>query len=372
LPDLLIRQNCDATQSFLSCSTIILVYSIKTSGYSHPTTRSRVGFHVGTHVAFTLAGTGHQQQNRWLNENGNSRGNRKMDLTEVKLGQRATTVVRTVAAPVRVIAVAGGKGGSGKTSVAVNLAWSLAEQGQRTLLLDADLGMANVDVLLGLETRHTLLDVMYRQYRLEEIILQVTSNLLVIPAASGASQLANLGARECAGLVRAFSDLKQPLDTLVIDTASGLSESAASFCRAATEVLVVITNAPAAIRDSVAQIRTLSMEYGIARFHILTNMVDSFAEGKSLFQELLGHFTDNHDCILSHAGSIPADEHMHKAALSYRPVVAASPRSRSAMALKNLARQASAWPLPAGASGHLEFFVERLIHNQNSAMEVIV
>jgi len=293
-----------------------------------------------------------------------------VELSEVKLGQHATTVVRTVAAPVRVIAVAGGKGGSGKTSIAVNLAWSLAEQGQHTLLLDADLGMANVDVLLGLETRHNLLDVMYRQFRLEEIILRVTTNLLVIPAASGASQLANLGPRECAGLVRAFSDLKQPLDTLVIDTASGLSESVASFCRAATEILVVVTNEPAAIRDSVAQIRMLSMEYGIARFHILTNMVGSFAEGKSLFQELLGHFTDNHDCMLSHAGSIPADEHLHKAALSYRPVVAVSPSSRAAMALKNLARQISAWPFPEGASGHLEFFVERLIHNQNPAMEV--
>jgi flagellar biosynthesis protein FlhG len=295
----------------------------------------------------------------------------QVELSEVKLGQHSTAVIRTVAAPVRVIAIAGGKGGSGKTSVAVNLAWSLAGLGQRTLLLDADLGMANVDVLLGLETRHTLLDVMYRQFRLEEIILRVTTNLLVIPAASGASQLASLGARECAGLVRAFSDLKQPLETLVIDTASGLSESVASFCRAATEILIVITNEPAAIRDSVAQIRMLSMDYGIARFHILTNRVASFAEGKSLFQELLGHFSDNHDCMLSHAGSIPTDEHLHKAALSYRPVVAAAPRSRSAMALRNLARQISTWPLPAGASGHLEFFVERLIHNQNPAMEVM-
>jgi len=253
----------------------------------------------------------------------------------------------------------------------VNLAWSLAEQGQHTLLLDADLGMANVDVLLGLETRNTLLDVINRKLPLEEVIHSVTANLTVIPAASGASQLSRLGARECAGLVHAFSDLKQPLDVLVIDTATGLSDSVASFCRAATEVLIVVTNEPAGMRDSIAQIRMLSSDYGIARFHVLTNRVESFAEGKALFRELLRHFTDNHDCILSHAGSIPADEHLHQAAQAYRPVVAASPRSRAAMALKNLARQISAWPRPAGASGHLEFFVERLIHNQKTAVEVM-
>jgi flagellar biosynthesis protein FlhG len=298
-------------------------------------------------------------------------GHCNMELSEIKLGQPATTAINAAAAPVRVIAVAGGKGGSGKTSIAVNLAWSLAEQGQRTLLLDADLGMANVDVLLGLETRHTLLEVVSRQLPLEKIIHNVTTNLMVIPAASGASQLTRLGTRECAGLVHAFSDLKQPLDALVIDTATGLSESVASFCRASTEVLVVVTNEPAGMRDSAAQIRTLSTEYGIARFHVLTNRVDSFAAGKALFRELLQHFSDEYDCMLTHAGSIPADEHLHQAALAHRPVVAASPRSRSAMALRNLARQVSAWPRPAGASGHLEFFVERLIHNQKTAVEVM-
>lgn len=294
-----------------------------------------------------------------------------MELSEVKLGQHATAVADTVAAPVRVVAVAGGKGGSGKTSVAVNLAWSLAEQGQRTLLLDADPGMDNVHARLGLESRHTLLDVMYRQFSLEEVVSRASTNLQVVPVASGSGQLARLGARECAGLVRAFSDLKQPLDTLVIDTASVLSESVASLCRAASEIIVVASTGVAATREVVARIGMLSGEYGITRFHVLTNMVDSFAEGKSIFQTLLGHFSNNHDCMLFHAGSIPADEHLRRAAASQRPVVAASPRSRSAMAFRNLARLVCSWPLPAGASGHLEFFVERLIHNQNETVEVM-
>lgn len=292
-----------------------------------------------------------------------------MKLSQVKLAQ--TSRGAGAGRAVRVVAVAGGKGGTGKTTVAVNLAWSLAQQGQRTLLLDADLGMANVDVLLGLQPRHTLLDVMFRKLPLEQAIHNVTSNLMVIPAASGAARLAGLGMQECAGLVRAFSELTRPLDALLIDTASGLNAGTGSFCRAAGEVLIVAGREPAAIRDSIAQIRVLCADYGVERFHILTNMVDSFAEGKTLFAELLGHFSDEHGCRLFHAGSIPADEQLRKSLMSCRPVVASFPRSRSAMALNNLARRLAAWPLPAGAGGHLEFFPERLIHNQNAVMEVM-
>lgn len=313
-------------------------------------------------------GPGDNRMDREKAKRAKSQG--KMQNSDFKLGQSRETAA-SAARPVRVVAVAGGKGGSGKTSIAINLAWSLAAQGQRTLLLDADLGMANVDVLLGLETQHTLGDVICRQQRLEEVMVEVGDNLLVIPAASGISQLARLGSRECAGLVHAFSGLKQPLDFLIIDTASGLSESAASFCRAASEILVIANNEPAAIRDCVAQIRMLCTEYGVGKFHILANRVGSFAEGKALFATLLGHFAHDHSCQLMHAGSIPTDEQLHRAALSQRPVVSAFPRSRSAMALNNLARRISAWPRNGTASGYLEFFVERLIHNQNAAMEVI-
>jgi flagellar biosynthesis protein FlhG len=293
-----------------------------------------------------------------------------MQLSDIKLGH-PTARARAAHDPVQVIAVTGGKGGTGKTSIAVNLAQALASNGQRTLLLDADLGMANVDVLLGLDAKHTLLDVLSGMRRLEDIMITVSNNLQVIPAAPGIKQLAHMGRQECAGLVRAFSDLKHPLDFLLVDTATGVSESVASFCRAANEVLVVVCNEPASIRDSVAQIRFFSSEYGVKRFRILANKVVSAYEAQQLFQDVITRFIDNHHPQISYAGYIPNDEHLRKAASRHKVVVDAYPRSRAALALKNLAARVAGWPQPAGAGGHVEFFVERLIGYENTEMEVM-
>ena len=293
-----------------------------------------------------------------------------MQLSDIKLGQAAEVPASTQQGPVQVIAVTGGKGGTGKTNIAVNLAQALANQGKNTLLLDADLGMANVDVLLGLKTTHTLCDVLSGMCRLEDIMITVSDNLQVIPAASGSKQLADMGQQECAGLVRAFSDLKHPLDFLLVDTATGVSESVASFCRAATEVLVVLCNEPASIRDSVAQIRLFSSEYGVTRFRVLANRVESAYEAQALFQDVISRFTDNHNPQISFAGYIPNDENLRKAVAQHQVVVDACPQSRAAMAFKNLAHRVAEWPQPVCAGGHVEFFVERLIINENTEMEV--
>jgi len=294
-----------------------------------------------------------------------------MLLSDFKLGHDDTRETNPANSPVRVIAVTSGKGGTGKTNIAVNLSMALAEEGHRTLLLDADLGMANVDVLLGLQVHHTLSDVLDDKCRLEDIINDEIDNLLVIPAASGIKQLAETGVHECAGLIRAFSDLKNPVDTFVIDTATGISESVSSFCRAATEILVVVCNEPASIRDSAAQIRMLFSEYRITRFRILANMVETAADGESLFRNMLHLFAHNHDISITFAGYIPADDELRKAVSDHRSVITACPRSRSAMAIKGLARRVMGWPRPEHASGHLEFFVERLVNCDNVKTEVM-
>lgn len=293
-----------------------------------------------------------------------------MRLAEVKLGQADTSADHTGHGPVQVIAVTGGRGGTGKTNVAVNLAHALARVGRRTMLLDADLGMANVNVLLGLTPVRTLFDVVSGNCQIEDIIMTVDDELMIVPAASGMRQLASLDCRECAGLVRAFSGLERPLDTLVVDTATGISECVASFCRAANEIIVVVCNEPASLHDCVAHIEMLSAEFGINRFRILANMVDGARDGRALFGRMLAEFSDNHTQVLSYAGFVPRDECLVDALNARTSVVSAFPRSRSSMALLNLARQVLSWPQPVQAGGHVEFFVERLIQNENSGMEV--
>ena len=294
-----------------------------------------------------------------------------MQLSDIKLGKVAAAPQATTQGPVQVVAVTGGKGGTGKTNIAVNLAQALANDGQRTLLLDADLSMANVDVLLGLVATHTVSDVLDGACRLEDIMITVSDNLQVIPAASGIKQLADMGQQECAGLVRTFSELKQPIDFLLVDTATGISECVASFCRAATEILVVVCNEPAAIKDSISQIRLFSSTYGVNRFRILANRVETAYEAQELFQIVISQFTDNHTPQLLFAGFIPNDENLRKAVSQHQLVLTAYPRSRAAMAFKNLARRVAEWPQPDHAGGHIEFFVERWISGDNMEMAVV-
>src|SRR5688572_20720304 len=134
-----------------------------------------------------------------------------------------------LANPVQVIAVTGGKGGVGKTSVSVNLATGLAAAGKRVVLLDGDLGLANVDVLLGLSPRYTLAHVLSGERTLDEILVKAPQGFHIVPSASGAAELANLGSSAHLGLVQAFSSLASRLDVLIIDTAAGIAPGVLQF-----------------------------------------------------------------------------------------------------------------------------------------------
>ena len=167
------------------------------------------------------------------------------------------------AAPVQVIAVTGGKGGTGKTSVAVNLATALAQSGRKTMLLDGDLGLSNCDVLLGLTPRYTLEHVLKGERALEEIILETPSGVRVVPAASGVARMASLSVTEQNGIVQAFAGLPGQLQTLIVDTAAGIGEQVLQFCQAAQQVLVVLRDEPTSFTDTYALIKVLSRDRGV-------------------------------------------------------------------------------------------------------------
>lgn len=273
--------------------------------------------------------------------------------------------------PVRVITVTSGKGGVGKTNVSANLAIAMANNGQKVLLMDADLGLGNVDVLLGLHPKYTLESVIKGERELQEIIIDGPCGLKVIPAASGIQQMAEMGPAEHAGLIRAFSEVNQDIDVLIVDTAAGISDSVMSFARAAQEILVVVCDEPASITDAYALIKLLNREYGLFRFRILTNMAESTQKGREVYAKLVKVTDQFLDVALEFAGSVPYDDYLVKAIRKQRSVVEAFPRSKAATAFKKIADKTRKWPIPKTAGGHLEFFVERLIQGNTLNARVV-
>ncbi len=263
--------------------------------------------------------------------------------------------------PVRVLAVTSGKGGVGKTNISVNLAVSLAQIGRRVMVMDADLGLANLDVMLGLHPQYNLSHVLNGQRTLEEILLTGPAGIRVVPAASGIQNMAELEPAQHAGLIRAFSELSHTMDVLIIDTAAGISDSVISFSKAAQEVVVVVCDEPTSLTDAYALIKLLSREHDLFRFRIIANMAGSAQEGRELFKKLT-RVTDKFlDVMLDFVGVVPYDEYLRKSVRKQRAVVEAFPRSKASIAFKEMAVRIDNWPVPRGAGGHVEFFVERLI-----------
>lgn len=265
--------------------------------------------------------------------------------------------------PVKVIAVTGGKGGVGKTSLSVNLGVALAEMQRRVILMDADLGLANVDVLLGLQARFTLADVLSGERQIHDILLPGPGGMKVVPASSGVGQMAHLSAQEHAAIVHSFSDLSGQLDALIVDTAAGISDTVVSFVRAAQEVIVVVCDEPSSITDAYALIKLLNTEHGAFRFRVIANMTRSTTEGVNLFNKLNGVCERFLDVSLQYLGAIPFDENVRKAVQKRKALLEVYPRCKAALAIRSLAKKVDEWPASPTARGHLEFFFENLVQS---------
>ena len=265
--------------------------------------------------------------------------------------------------PVRVIAVASGKGGVGKTNVSVNLGVSLSKLGNRVLLMDADMGLANVDIMLGLQTKYNLSHVLDGAKTLQEVIVEGPGGLKIIPAASGVRRMAQLNAMENAGIINAFSELSGDIDILIVDTAAGIADSVVSFCRAAQEVVVVVTDEPASITDAYALVKVLSRDYQLTQFRLLANMSRSPAHGKQLYEKFAKVCEQFLDVSIDYLGTVPFDHDLREAVQKQIPVTIYKPNSLAAQSFKGMAQQIERWPIPRGVTGYLQFFVENLFNS---------
>lgn len=260
---------------------------------------------------------------------------------------------------VRVLAVTSGKGGVGKSNVSVNLAIALANQNKSVLVLDADLGMANIDVLLGIRPQYDLQHVITGERTLDEVVMEGPGGIGIIPAASGVSRMVNLSQAEHAGLIRAFDEISRRVDYLIIDTAAGIGDSVVTFSKAAQDVLVVVCDEPASITDAYALIKVLKQDHGVKRFQVLANMVKDVEHGRRLYAKL-AHVAENFlDISLGYIGSIPADERLRDAVRQQKAVIQSAPQSAAGVAFQALGTRICSLPRQPVSTGYLEFFVER-------------
>jgi flagellar biosynthesis protein FlhG len=270
------------------------------------------------------------------------------------------TAMRT-SKPVKVIAVTGGKGGVGKSNVSVNLSIGLAQLGHKVMLLDADLGLANVDIMLGLQSKKNLSDVLSGDCELKDIVLEGPYGLQIVPAASGTKSMAELSSVQHAGIIQAFSDIGQDIDFLIIDTAAGITDMVVNFIQAAQDVLAVVCDEPTSITDVYALMKVLNRDHNIVRFHVLANMVKTSQEGRELFATLSSVCNRFLDVTLDYLGSVPFDDNVRQSVKKRKALLEAFPRTPAAIAIKSLCKKVEQWPMPRDASGHIEFFMERLV-----------
>ena len=241
----------------------------------------------------------------------------------------------------RVITVTSGKGGVGKSNTAINLAVQLRKLGQRVIILDADFGLANIEIMFGTVPKHNLCDLIYQGKNIKEIITWGPAEVGFISGGSGIAGLSNLSRDYLTYIIQNLAELDAIADVIIIDTGAGISDAVLEFLVASGEILLVTTPEPTSITDSYSLLKALNrhprFSKDASQVKVIANRVETQEEGKTLFNKLNAVVTRYLKLPISYLGSIPQDSQLSKAVMQQMPVSVQNPNAKSTRAFENMA-----------------------------------
>ncbi len=267
-------------------------------------------------------------------------------------------------AQARVVAIASGKGGVGKTNLAANFSLALGRQGIRVLAVDADLGLANLDIVLGLAPSHTSVDMLRGDLDIADVLVPARHDVWLLPGSSGSFEASNLEELRRYELMTAIDTLDTRFDAVVIDTGSGLAPSTLGFCAAAEELMLVVTPEPTGISDGLGMLRALHQRHGVRHAKIVANLVATTEDGQAAFERLAGLCSRSLDVRLEYMGALPFDPHVGRAVMRGQPVSEAYPDSPFSQAMDRVADRFLASTERDARPGASQIFWRRLLRQR--------
>jgi len=266
----------------------------------------------------------------------------------------------------RVIAVTSGKGGVGKTNVVGNMAVALSRMGKRVVIIDADVGLANIDIIFNLRPEYNMRHIINSQKTLNQVMVTSDHGIKILPGGSGFAELTQLKEGEKLNLLSEFESLSDQADIIFVDTGAGISSNVLYFNSACDECIVIATREPTSITDAYAMMKILSGEYGTKYFKLIVNMVDSAAQAKRVYaslSEALDKYLNN--VVLEYTGHIPFDRQLQTAVQKRELIMDTFPDSMAARAIEKIALNLGNTPVRTDPNGSLTFFMNKVFQAVN-------